>query len=207
MYARSTTIHGNPAALEVGIAYVREAVMPDVRAMAGSVGLSMLTDRESGRSIITSSWADSESMHRSAAYIDAVRNRTAEILCGSLEVQEWEISVLHRHSSTGHGRPCARVAWTRGDPAHLDDMTAAFRMTMVDRFADLPGFCSVSVMVDRSTGQCATTTTYESRHALELAMERSVALRREFAKSMHMQLEDAASFDLVLAQLHVPETV
>jgi quinol monooxygenase YgiN len=207
MYARSTTVLGKPAALEVGIAYVREAVMPTVRDMDGCIGLSMLADRESGRSIITTSWADSDSMRRSAQHLHAVRNRTAEILCGPLEVQEWEIAVLHRHCETGHGRPCARVVWTEGDPARLDDMIDSFRMSMLDRIEELPGFCSVSLMVDRSTGRSATTITYESSHAMEVAMERAVALRKEFTDATGTRLMDAASCDLVLAHLRVPETV
>ncbi len=58
MYARSTTVHGNPAAIDVGIAYVREAVIPAVRDMDGCIGLSMLVDRASGRCIVTTARAD-----------------------------------------------------------------------------------------------------------------------------------------------------
>ena len=45
MYARSTTIHGNPMMIDDGINYVRDTVMPAIKQMAGSVGLSMLCDR------------------------------------------------------------------------------------------------------------------------------------------------------------------
>src|SRR4051794_27159997 len=58
MYARSTTIHGDPGAVREGIAYVHDEVMPVLRAMDGCVGLSMLADRDSGRCIVTTSWRD-----------------------------------------------------------------------------------------------------------------------------------------------------
>ena len=88
MYARSTTVHGNPAAIDVGIAYVQEAVIPAVRDMDGCVGLSMLVDRESGHCIITTAWADADAMHRSAPNVRGIRDRTAEILCGNTETVE-----------------------------------------------------------------------------------------------------------------------
>jgi quinol monooxygenase YgiN len=206
MYGRSTTVHGNPAAIDVGIAYVREAVIPAVREMDGCIGLSMLADRASGRCIVTTAWADLEAMHRSAEKVRGIRDRTAEILVGQAEVQEWEIAVLHRMYETRDGA-CTRVVWTKGDPAQLDHMIDSFRMTMLSRMEELPGFCSVSVMVDRQQGHHATAVTYESRAAMESAMEQAVAMRKEFSRAMGIELMDAASFELVLAHLRVPETV
>ena len=49
MYARSTTVNGDPKALDGAIAYVRDEVMPMVQEMDGCIGLSMLCDRDSGR--------------------------------------------------------------------------------------------------------------------------------------------------------------
>ena len=53
MYARSTTVRGNPDSVDEGITYVRDKVMPAVQQMDGCVGLSMLADRTSGRCIVT----------------------------------------------------------------------------------------------------------------------------------------------------------
>ena len=56
MYARSTTIHGRPESVDAATTYVRDEVMPAVRAMDGCVGLSMLADGDSGSCIVTTSW-------------------------------------------------------------------------------------------------------------------------------------------------------
>ena len=207
MHARSTTVHGNPAAVEVGIAYVSEAVMPTVLEMEGCIGLSMLVDRDSGRTIITSSWADAELMHQSALNMKDVRRRTAEILCGTTEVQEWEIAVLHRQCLTGHTHPCTRVVWTEGDPADMDHMIDTFRMTLLPGLDELPGFCSVSLLVDRATGRSAMSTTYDSRAEMERAAEAAMRIREEIAPAMGVRITDMATFDLVLHHLRVPETV
>ena len=93
MYARSTTVRGKPQAMDKGIAYVRDQVMPAVRQMDGWIGLSMLTERDSGRCITTTSWADADAMHRSAEGVVAMRQRVAEILGGPADVHE--LSLIH----------------------------------------------------------------------------------------------------------------
>src|SRR5215212_8038002 len=62
MHARSTTIKADPDNLDAGIAFTRDEVMPAIQQIQGCIGLSMLTDRESGRCIVTTSWADADAM-------------------------------------------------------------------------------------------------------------------------------------------------
>jgi quinol monooxygenase YgiN len=206
MYARSTTVRGNPQNIDEGISYVHDKVMPAVLQMDGCVGLSMLVDRETGRCIVTTAWADAEAMRRSADDVVSIRQKAAEILGGQPEVAEWEIAVLHRMRETDDGA-CTRVIWAQVNPAGMDPMLDSFRMSLIPRIEELPGFCSVSVMVDRESGRCAMAVTYESRAAMEQANEQAVALRQEFARQVGMNITEVAEFDLVLAHLRVPETV
>jgi hypothetical protein len=180
--------------------------MPAVQQMDGCVGLSMLYDHETGRCIVTSAWADSDALHRSATSVMAMRRTAAAIMGGDAEVQEWEIALLHRRHGIHHGA-CARVIWTEGDPAHLDRAADAFRMSMIPRVEDLPGFCSISVMIDRMTGRCATSVSYDSRESMKEAEGPGMALRQEFTEQMGMTVTDVAAFDIAVAHLRVPETV
>ncbi|MGY1722279.1 hypothetical protein [Blastococcus sp. SYSU DS0533] len=136
----------------------------------------------------------------------AMRAKAAEIMQGETEVQEWEIAVLHRLRET-HNGACARVIWTRGDPAQLDRMLDAFRLTMLTRVEDLPGFDSCRVLVDRASGRCATSVTYDSRLSLLEADRMGAALRRELTRALGVETTEVAEFDVVLAHLRVPETV
>ncbi|WP_324273653.1 antibiotic biosynthesis monooxygenase [Blastococcus brunescens] len=206
MYARSTTIRGNPQAMDDGIAYVRDTVMPAVREMDGCIGLSMLCDKETGRCIVTTSWGDADAMQRSAGSVTEMRQRAAEMLGGDAEVAEWEIAVMHRKHETHHGA-CARVIWAQGDPAQLDRMLDTFRMRLIPRIEELPGFVSVSVMVDRQSGRSATAVSYDSRQSMAEAERPGMAMRQEFSSEMGMDITDVAAYDVVLAHLRVPETV
>jgi hypothetical protein len=206
MYARSTTVRGTPQAMDEGIAYVRDTVMPAVQQMHGCIGLSMLADRKSGRSVVTTSWADVEAMQASAEGVMAMRERAAEMLGGPAEVQEWEIALMHRLHTAHHGA-CARVIWSDGDPAQVDRTLDTFRVGVLPELEDVLGCCSVSVMLDRDTGRAVLTTTYDSPQDMAAAADRAMQLREEFTHQMNRTVTDVAEFELVMAHLRVPETV
>ena len=206
MYARSTTVRGDPKRLDDGIAYVRDEVMPAVQQMSGCVGLSMLCDRDSGRCIVTTAWADESAMHATEEAVRSMRERAGEMFGGPIEVNEWEIAVLHRTREAPDGA-CTRVTWTRGDPADMDRTIDTVRMALLPRLDDLEGFCSVSVMVNRDNGMCALAATYESRDAMMRTRESVSAMRDEFTQQLGMEVMDMAEFDLALHHLRVPETV
>jgi len=206
MYARSTTIHGNPQSMEEGIAYVRDEVMPMVQQMEGCVGLSMLADREAGHCIVTTSWRDAEAMHASAEGVRSSRERAAQIFGGEPEVREWEIAIMHRAHETHEGA-CTRLTWTRGEPDQMDRAVDAVKMSLVPRIEQYPGFCSVSLLVSRAEGMAVAAVTFEDRQSMEATREQGTAMRDEFASQMHMAITDVAEYELVLAHLRVPETV
>jgi heme-degrading monooxygenase HmoA len=206
MYARSTTVRGNPQSLDDAIAYLRDEVMPAAQEMDGCIGLSMLCDRDTGRCIATTAWETEEAMHNSEEGLRAMRERYAEMLGGTPEVQEWEIAVLHRVHQAPEDA-CCRVIWSRGNAATLDQTLDAFRMTMLSRMEELPGFCSVSLLVDRESGRAVSAVVYESRDAMNRATEMARPMREEFNRQMGSEITEVAEFDLVLAHLRVPETV
>ena len=206
MYARSTTITGTPENLDRGVVYVRDRVLPAVLGMDGFIGLSMLADRQTGRCIVTTAWEDRAALDRSAGEVKAMRARAADILGGSATVEEWTIALLHRLHRAPEGA-CVRVTWSRGEPARLDQMVDAFGVSIVPRLEDIPGFCSVSVLVDPADGRSTTAVTYASRADMEASLEVAAELRQEFSRLMDVELIEVGSFELVVAHLHVPETV
>ncbi len=206
MYARSTIVRGNPQRMDDEIAYVRDEVMPALQGMSGCVGVSMLCDRDAGRCIITSAWADETAMHATEQSVVDYRRRCAEIMDGEYETEPWEIAVMHRLHEAPEGA-CTRVIWGRRSPEQMDSNLEDFRMSMLPRMEELPGFCSVSLMVNRASGRTVTSVTYASREKMRHATEMAEAMREEFARAVSMELTDMAEMDLVLHHLRVPEMV
>ena len=144
-------------------------------------------------------------MQASAESVRDSRSKAAEVLrADTVDVQEWEIAALHRVHPAGPDA-CARVIWTEADPATVDGMIDAFRMSLLPRMEEIPGFCSVSLMVDRVTGRASAAVTYGSREALMRAREAGTRLREEFAAAMGARITEVAEFDLAVAHLRVPE--
>jgi heme-degrading monooxygenase HmoA len=205
MYARSTIVRGDPHAMDEGIAYVRDSVWPTVQEMEGCIGMSMLADRDIGRCIVTTAWDSERAMRESADRVVETRRAAAEVLrAEKVLVGQWEIALLHRVHPAGAGA-CVRVIWTENESGRLDDMVDAMRMALLPRMEELPGFCSVSLMLDRDTGRAVAAVTYADREQMDAAREMGTAMREEFADSTGAQITEVAEFDLVIAHLRVPE--
>ncbi|SNR55922.1 antibiotic biosynthesis monooxygenase [Blastococcus mobilis] len=206
MYARSVTVRGNAQSIDDAIAYLRDQVMPAAQEIEGCVGMSVMCDRDSGRCIATTAWETEEAMHNSASRLHDMRQRYAEMMGGQPEVQEWEIGILHRAHPAPDGA-CCRLIWSRGNPHDVERVLDTFRMAMLPRVEELPGFCSISMLVDRASGRAVTATVYDSREAMNRASDAARSMREEFTRQMSGEITDVAEMDLVLAHLRVPETV
>jgi heme-degrading monooxygenase HmoA len=206
MHARSTTVHGNPEDLDDGIAYVHDRVLPMVEQMDGCIGLSMLADRRSGRCIITTAWESADAMRGSDRGVRDGRTRAGELMGGGTEVAEWDVSLVHRLRPADAGA-CTRVIWARRQPGELDDVHDVVRMQLLPRLEELPGFCSVSLMVDEMSGRTATAVTHDSRATMNRSASRSSALEADLASATGLAVTEVAGFDLVIAHLQVPELV
>jgi heme-degrading monooxygenase HmoA len=205
MYARTTTITGDPRAVDNGIADVRDEVWPMVQQLEGYVGLSMLADREAGRCIITTAWADEAAMRASADVVRDSRARAAEMMrADRVDIQEWEIIRMHRDHPTREGA-CARVTWMAGDMAQLERSIDAMGMSVLPRLEELPGFCSVSQLLDRNTGMSTVTAVYDSREAMDRSAEQVSGMRSEVMADSGVRIPEVAAFDLAIAHLRVPE--
>ena len=206
MHARTTTIHARTSGIDEGIALMRDDVMPQVQDVPGCIGVSMLVDRESGRCILTTAWSDADAMHASARSVQPLRDRLAEVLGGTPSVQEWEIAVLHRRRPAD-ANACARVTWLQAGPGGVEQAVDTYRSRVLPGLDDLPGFCSASLLVDRSSGRAVSSVAYESREVLEASRAAADDLRSRTVQALQAQVLETAEFDLALSELRVPETV
>lgn len=206
MHARSTTVMGRPGMIETGISHVQDVVMPQVRAMDGCIGLSMVADRVSGRCIITSAWRDEAAMRGTAEAVEPLRAEVGELLGGEVTVDEWEIAYLHRDHRAAEGC-CARITWTQSDPEQVDRALDAFRMGVMPHVEQLEGFCSASLFVNRASGRACVTATYDSVEAMMTTRNAAMGLRADIAQDTGTRIMEVGEFSLAIAHLDVPELV
>ena len=206
MYARSITIMGNPEAMDEGIAYVRDEVQPMITAMDGCVGLSMLVDRETGQCIVTSSWQSEDAMRVSDPHLVPLRTRAGQIMQGAPRVEEWEVAVMHRDHAAPEGS-CCRVTWMRLNHQDIDRGIQLYRTAMLPDMETLDGFCSASLLVNRTTGRACNTTTYDSREAMDASRDRAWTIRDAGVRDAGVDVLDVVESELAIAHLRLPELV
>ena len=180
--------------------------MPQLTNMPGCVGLSLLLDRATGRCITTSSWQDEEAMRATTETVRPLRERfVAEVGGAALQVDEWEIALMHRDHHSMEGA-MARVSWLQGHPASIDDSILSFR-AIVPMLDELPGFCSASLLVNRQEGRAVSTVIYDGAGTLAQTRSRANELRSQVAGQTGAQVLEVAEFELAIAHLRVPELV
>jgi heme-degrading monooxygenase HmoA len=207
VYARSTTIQAQPLSVDIGIAHVRDVVMPALHEMDGCVGVSLLVDRQSGRCIATSAWESIEAMRASAERVAPVRDRAALMFDGSARVEEWNIELLHRdhHSRSG---ACVRATWLKVVPDQLTRSLDFYRTSVLPELENLDGFCSASLMVDHPACRRAVScSTFDSLEAMARNRDRATELRTMRVRDLGAEVIDVAEFELAIAGLRVPELV
>lgn len=207
MFARSTTIQAQPLSVDIGIAHVRDVVMPALHEMPGCVGLSLLVDRQSGRCIATSAWESIEAMRTAAERVAPIRDRAALMFDGSARIEEWDIALLHRDHPSREGA-CVRATWLKVVPDQLSRSLDFYRSAVLPELEKLDGFCSASLMVDHPASRRAVScSTFDSMDAMARNRDRATELRSRRVRELGAEVVDVAEFELAIAHLRVPEVV
>jgi heme-degrading monooxygenase HmoA len=193
------------SSIDDGIAYMRDEVMPELENIDGYVGISLLVDRESGRCIITAAYDTEDAMRASAEKAKQLRSQAAGKFGGNVEnIEEWEIGALHRDHQSADGS-CVRCTWIKVPPDNADRAIDFYKTSVVPSLEDLEGFCSASLLMNRSTGRAVSTATFDSRDAMERTQEQAKELRNTRTREMGADVLDVGEFELAIAHLRVPE--
>ena len=152
-------------------------------------------------------WADEDALKASKETVRPMQDRLMQMLkADDALIQPWDIAVLHREKPSADGAR-ATVTWARVAPDHVDTLLNAHRGSLLSRLQELPSFCSLSLVVDRKQGRTVSVTSFDSRESLELTRKEARRMREEFARAVSARLHDVAEMDVVVAHLHVPETI
>jgi hypothetical protein len=207
VHARSTTIQAQTSSIDDGIAYMRDDLMRELESVDGYVGISLLVDRESGRCIITAAYQTEDAMRAAADKANQLRSQAAERFSGSVEkVEEWEIGVLHRDHHSREGS-CVRATWIRMPSDQADRALEFYKDSVLPALERLEGFCSASLLINRSSGRGVSSSTFDSREAMDRDRDKATELRNTRTRELGADVLDVGEFELALAHLRVPEMV
>ncbi len=178
VYARSTTIQAQPSYIDDGIAYVRDEVMPALaghgrlrRPIAvGGPGVRPLHRHQR--------WETEDAIaHEHGAGSAASRTEPRRSSAATSTVDQWEIGVLHRDHRSRRRCLCAGDVDQDRRTIRSDRAIEFYKTSVLPSLEDLEGFCSASLLIDRSSGRGVSSATFDSRDAMERNREQAKELR------------------------------
>ena len=95
MFARVHVLQTTPEQSDTGLEIVREQLLPWLRDTSGYRGLIRLLDRENGRTLVISLWADEQSLDASTEAGERLAELTAQTTGATrLAIEQYEATIL-----------------------------------------------------------------------------------------------------------------
>lgn len=202
MYIRSTIIDGDPRRVDDVITYVRDTVVPFVAGLEGTLGLSMLANRSTGRTITSTAWRSEAAMQDSLDVLAAIRDEGARIMGGTATPEQWTVAERDRARAPepGFGNRSTRLKF---DPGDADLLVDAYRATTIPALHLLPGYCGAVLLIDREKGKAVSSVTFDSRAHLEASRRAAAEIRQASVEKAHARAVEVVETEIVLAGIQM----
>lgn len=203
MYARTTLIDIAASRVNELVAIVEGGLRALAVSLPGSLGLSLLCDRGSGRCVVTTAWDTDRAMRDSFVPLTTASDEIGRRLGGTPVPEEWEVVDLHRLRRSGPG------FWSRStrvefEPLDAEAVLQIYRSTTVPELELLTGFCSATLLLDPARGRGVSTVTYDTYAALAGSRHRAGEIRRTSTEQAHARAGEVMELEVAVAAITVP---
>ena len=93
------------------------------------------------------------------------------------------------------------------DHGNLYGAIEFYRESVLPAIEELEGFCSASLMIDRTSWRAVSSSTFDSLDAMERNGDQARSLRTARLRDLGADQFDVGEFELAIAHLRVPELV
>lgn len=181
MYVRISLITG-ASNFDRGLAFLDDQVVPELRQQRGFQGLTASGDRSAGWVNVLAMWETAADLDASESTAEKARADAVKLFGGQASVERfeqlaWEVGPVR----PGPGAKL-HIRRIRMDPSRIDDNLDYFRRDVVPQMKSTPGFLSVRLMMDRSTGEGAVGNLWADHESLTGSLARAEQ-RRAAAES------------------------
>jgi hypothetical protein len=143
------------AALDACISYLEREIGPALEQRPGSLGISVLEDRERGVAIFGSVWATSGEMNGSENTEAPLRGELARLAGGPVTVEEYQVPVFELVERLALPRRglAAQLTRIQVKPSEVDDAIEVIGDYAVPPLAEAPGFCDALLFAEPASGR------------------------------------------------------
>jgi heme-degrading monooxygenase HmoA len=196
MFARYTTVRGDPGKLEATIEYVDGEARAAVESMPGNLGFAVVADPAGGRLIGASYWDSRESMMNSESALAEVRTGAARTAGGEASMERFEVVEGFRQSIPARGA-LARLSRFLVEPARVDEMITSMREESVPRVKGADGLCSFQLLLDRDTGNGMVVSAWENQDAADAFWPTAEQLRARATEQVGIRYLEPENYTMI----------
>ena len=92
MYARISTVQGDPSKIDDAVAVINDKIIPTLKGLNGFTAVNFMADRSTGKLVAVAFWQDEAALQGSADAIGPMRNQVADVVGGKVEdVETYEL--------------------------------------------------------------------------------------------------------------------
>ncbi|TAN34272.1 hypothetical protein EPN29_03935 [bacterium] len=202
-----TRLQTSPDALEKGIAFFKEKVVPKARTTPGNGGAVLLVDRKTGTAIGITMWETIHALNASEQFgIDSRTQSVAEMGGSIVDVDRFEQMIADRPQPPKAGA-FVRFNTVLGVPDKIDNVIKFMQKQVLPVLQAQKGYRATLVNVNRMTGRSSVATVWDTLADLEASEPRVSALRRDAADAAGASDVKVEIFETAFAEIKQPSRV
>ncbi len=181
MYVRVTRVQSPPDAIEKGIAYFTQNVVPAAKAAPGNVGQVLLVDRKTGSGVGITMWETAQALGASEQLGITTRTQSAAAMGGSIVNVERFENVIQDRAQPPKAGAFVRLNTVVGVPDKIDNAIKFMEKQALPVLKAQKGYQALIMNVDRMTGRSIVSTVWDTLADLEASEPKVSGLRRAAA--------------------------
>ena len=202
MFIRGTRVQTPPEKVDDAIANFKKQVVPNVSKAPGYAGAGLLIDRKSGAGIGIAYWESAKALSNSEQAGIKTRTNAVQNVTGTqtVNVERYELVVMERNAPP-KADTFMRVNELNAEPDKVEALIAFTKSKVLPTLKPIKGFRALVVGVDRGTGRCAISTSWETLADLQASESKVSGLRQEVAKTAGADGVEVEIFEVPVIEL------
>ena len=206
MYIRATRVQFAPEAVDKGIAFFNEKIVPMASSAPGNLGQVLLVDRANGKGIGITQWETAQAMGAAEQVGINARTQSATETGGSIVNVERMEQVFNERVGQPRAGGWVRLNTVVGDPTRTEKLIDFVKKQVVPVLKSQKGFQAALMNVDRITGRSTVSTIWASREDLEASEASVSSLRRDAADAAGAKDVTVEIYESVVVNIKTPAT-
>ena len=207
MYGRMTRLQTSPDAVEKGIAFFKENVVPKARTTPGNAGAVLLVDRKTGTAIGITLWETTQALNASEQLGISSRTEGAAATGGSIvDVDRYEQVMVDRSQPPKAG-VFVRLNTVAGAPDKVENVIKFMQKQALPVIQAQKGYRATIMNVNRLTGRSTVSTVWDTMADLEASEPKVSGLRQDAADAAGASDVKVEVFETAFAEIKQPSRV